>query len=275
MNREEEGETQNKITNQRNSRCRGALKLQKRFSPHATPPLFILSTSELRRGYVVAAFMTLNSSQANRFMSLVKTVCLLLFTFYIYGCGHEAISHHTIYSGPNWSDTVPVRIISTRCVWVGDGDTLKTADGDDVRLLGINAPEIAHPSRGKLIGERFGEAARDRLAALTMGVSVTLVVPVGRERDAYGRLLALVFVGDSPVRGRESVNEELVRAGMAHVFIMENGGFLNTSAWAAVQREAQGRKLGIWGLVPDQLPALASDTRNEALGAIEEWVRGR
>lgn len=211
--------------------------------------------------------------QVNQFRIHVKQVLALLLTFFTYGCGAESTPRTPIYIAPVWYDSAAHRAVTTRCVWVGDGDTLKTSDEETVRLLGINAPEVAHPARGKPVGEPFGEAARDRLADLVKGETIVLVIPAGRERDAYGRILALVFSGDSPVRGRPSVNEALVREGMAHVFIMENSGFLNTAAWVAVQRKSQHNRLGIWSRAPAELPELATDTRNEAIASIQEWAQ--
>lgn len=215
--------------------------------------------------------MTREALQVSRNSSLVKQVSLLLFFFFAYGCGGAPPTH----TAPTWYYSAPYRAVTTRCVWVGDGDTLKTADGEMVRLVGINAPEIPHPAQGKPVGEAFGEAARDRLDDLVKGETITLVIPMGRERDAYGRVLALVFPGDSPIQGRASANEVLVRDGLAHVFIMENGGFLIVEAWVAAQGGAQRSELGVWSLPPNELPELATDTRNEAIGSIREWARGR
>lgn len=74
-----------------------------------------------------------------------------------------------------------------------DGDTIDVAVGrsvERVRLIGIDAPEVAHGDRP---AECFALEADDRLAALApVGAAVRLerdVVP----RDDYGRLLAYVI----------------------------------------------------------------------------------
>ncbi|MBF3305298.1 thermonuclease family protein, partial [Pseudomonas aeruginosa] len=46
---------------------------------------------------------------------------------------------------------------------VVDGDTVRLRDGRSVRLIGINAPELAHNGRTT---EPFAEAAKQRLQAL-------------------------------------------------------------------------------------------------------------
>ena len=93
---------------------------------------------------------------------------------------------------------------------VSDGDTLTaiTADGTKlrIRLLGIDAPEIAH---GKNPGQPFGEAAWDYLDHLTSGKTVRV--------DAYGpdryhRILAVIW------DGRVNLNLLMVTMGYAEVY---------------------------------------------------------
>lgn len=68
---------------------------------------------------------------------------------------------------------------------VVDGDTLDLANGERVRLVGIDTPEV---------GECGYEKARDRLVALVEGERVTLAES-DEDRDRYGRLLRYVDVG--------------------------------------------------------------------------------
>jgi endonuclease YncB( thermonuclease family) len=68
---------------------------------------------------------------------------------------------------------------------VTDGDTLRLANGEAVRLVGIDAPE-----RGACGSER----ATSLLSDLTLGQLVTLTAPVD-DRDVYGRWLRYVDVG--------------------------------------------------------------------------------
>jgi endonuclease YncB( thermonuclease family) len=82
---------------------------------------------------------------------------------------------------------------------VTDGDTLRLANGEVVRLVGIDAPE-----RG-VCG--YDEAAA-LLTRLTLGERVTLSSPV-RDRDRYDRLLRYVDVAGKDAGG------ELIRRGLA------------------------------------------------------------
>jgi endonuclease YncB( thermonuclease family) len=72
-----------------------------------------------------------------------------------------------------------------RVASVTDGDTLRLANGEAVRLVGIDAPE-----QGRCGSVR----ATDLLTRLVEGRRVTLKAPVD-DRDRYGRLLRYVNLG--------------------------------------------------------------------------------
>jgi micrococcal nuclease len=91
---------------------------------------------------------------------------------------------------------------------VVDGDTISVAIDnriEKVRYIGINTPEIHHPTKGR---EPYGDAAREANARLVEGRWVQLVLDV-QHRDSFGRLLAFVYVGS------RFVNAELVWQGYA------------------------------------------------------------
>jgi endonuclease YncB( thermonuclease family) len=67
-----------------------------------------------------------------------------------------------------------------------DGDTLELASGQDVRLVGIDTPEV---------GECGYDKAAANLAYLTLDKQVTLTVS-DEDQDRYGRLLRYVNIGD-------------------------------------------------------------------------------
>jgi len=95
-------------------------------------------------------------------------------------------------------------------VRIVDGDTIHVrVDGriEKVRYIGVNAPEVHHPTKGEEPGGREAAAVNRRLVE---GKQVRLELDV-QHRDRYGRLLAYVWVGDL------MVNAELVRQGYAQV----------------------------------------------------------
>jgi len=77
----------------------------------------------------------------------------------------------------------PRTYLVTRIV---DGDTLELGNGEIVRLVGIDTPEV---------GDCGFERAADNLAALVLGKAVVLGAS-DEDRDAYGRLLRYIDIGD-------------------------------------------------------------------------------
>ena len=117
------------------------------------------------------------------------------------------------------------------CTRVIDGDTIVLEDGERVRYIGMDTPEM-RPI------EAFGEAATEANRELVEGKTVRLVLDVER-RDRYQRLLAYVYVGDT------FVNAELVRRGLAQIAtyppnVRHEADFLR------LQREARASERGLW-----------------------------
>lgn len=129
-----------------------------------------------------------------------------------------------------------------------DGDTLWFADGERVRLLSINTPEIAGPYR---TGEPGGAAAKRWLESRLLGSRVRIEKDI-EERDRYGRLLAHLFGEDGT-----HINRALVAAGLALVDI-HPPNLKYTDVLLAAQREAETHRRGIWSLSTYAPVAIAS-----------------
>ncbi|MBA7552384.1 hypothetical protein ES705_44945 [subsurface metagenome] len=80
-----------------------------------------------------------------------------------------------------------------------DGDTFRTQNGETIRLLGINTPEMGNPG---------ADIAKDFLLLLILNKSVRLEKDI-TDKDDYGRLLRYVYVNGN------FINAELVRMGYA------------------------------------------------------------
>jgi endonuclease YncB( thermonuclease family) len=117
-------------------------------------------------------------------------------------------------------------------VYVVDGDSLR-AGGEDIRLVGIDAPELRQTCRDGHGREwSCGRAAKARLAAL---VAQGDVACTSRGRDRYGRTLAVCSARNVPDLG-----ETMVREGYAINFAIDYGGY------PAAEREAQSARSGVW-----------------------------
>jgi micrococcal nuclease len=124
-----------------------------------------------------------------------------------------------------------------RSEYVYDGDTFRSADGEKVRLIGVNTPEMG---RDGAPDEPLAAAARARLLALA-GQRLRLQFDAER-RDRYGRLLAHAFLPD----GR-SVAAILLQQGLATTLhVPPNLG--NSDCYQRVEQEARAARRGLWAL---------------------------
>jgi micrococcal nuclease len=106
--------------------------------------------------------------------------------------------------------------------FVADGDTLRCADGRWIRLLLIDAPEMAQVP--------YGEAARDWLEEKTPP-----------RRDVFGRELAYLYLADEVM-----VNEAMAFDGyVVPLVIPPNGRHETAIRQAVASAMAAGR--GLWG----------------------------
>jgi len=126
------------------------------------------------------------------------------------------------------------RWVSVQSVF--DGDTFRTTSGEKVRLLGINAPEIAH---GNQPAEAYGMAAKRILTRLIAGKSVQLQLDKDK-KDLYGRTLAQVYL-----RNGSWVNNTMVQQGMAQVYTFAPN-FRWTGSLLKSESNARIQMRGLW-----------------------------
>ena len=112
-----------------------------------------------------------------------------------------------------------------------DGDTFLLENGECIRLLGINAPEV---------DRYFYEEAKNSLDYMIEGQKVKLERDI-TDRDQYGRMLRYVYFAEL------FVNLEMVKRGFANVFTMApdvkyQGALLDA------ERYAMKNNTGLWRL---------------------------
>lgn len=139
---------------------------------------------------------------------------------------------------PLWGATADGRELEATVVRIVDGDTIHVRIGstiEKVRYIGVNTPEVHHPTKGEQPGGREASEVNRQLVA---GKRVRLQLDV-QERDRYGRLLAYVWIGDL------MVNAELVRQGYAQVMtIPPNVRYQDL--FLKLQRDAREAGRGLW-----------------------------
>lgn len=115
--------------------------------------------------------------------------------------------------GPAHAGTGEVKSLVSETFLVSrviDGDTIALENGQIVRYIGMDAPEIHTSKKAKLI-QCFGQQAAEINRELVEGKQVDLVKDIS-ETDTYGRLLRYVYVDGV------FVNDQLVRQGYAHAY---------------------------------------------------------
>ena len=115
---------------------------------------------------------------------------------------------------------------------IADGDSMSCGSAGRVRLLMIDAPELAQGAPGR--------AAQQALADLApRGTLVTIETDV-REKDSYDRILGYVYLPDGRM-----LNEEMARTGYVTALVYPP----NIRHEARIRRavaEARSAKRGLW-----------------------------
>lgn len=116
-----------------------------------------------------------------------------------------------------------------------DGDTLVLQGGERVRLIGVDTPELHHPSKPVMF---FAEEAHLFVQSLVQGKEVKLAYDQ-QKIDKYGRTLAYVYLPDG-----ELLNAEIIRQGYG--FAYTRFPFEKMDEFRKHEQEAREQGLGLW-----------------------------
>ena len=116
-----------------------------------------------------------------------------------------------------------------------DGDTIVLDTGETVRYLGIDAPELDKQKGGPAFYAKEATKINKQLVLLK---KVQLEFDV-EKKDAYGRLLAYVFVKDMFING------ELVKRGCAQTMV-KPPNVKYKDLLVEYQNEAMSKEIGLW-----------------------------
>lgn len=123
-----------------------------------------------------------------------------------------------------------------------DGDTVKLRNGETLRYIGLDTPEIRIKKGGNFVYEPqpFAIEAKKLNENLVQGKLIKVEFDV-EKRDMYGRLLGYCFLQDGTF-----VNNELIKQGLAVIYTHPpNVKFSDT--FFKTQQTARRAKRGIWG----------------------------
>lgn len=152
---------------------------------------------------------------------------------------------------------------------VVDGDTLVLEEGERVRLLGVDAPEMRHEDPE---ARALGRLARAKALRLVRGRRVVLVTGEPAT-DTYGRTLAYAHVVDDTGALGLDLGAELLRSGSARLYPTRHP---RRTEYAALQAEARAGQRGIWnerGLRALDLGPAPSIAPDEACARMGSRVR--
>lgn len=112
-----------------------------------------------------------------------------------------------------------------------DGDTLEI-HGERIRLHGIDAPESGQHCRYAGTLQRCGQQAANALAEM---IGRQAVRCEGKERDRYGRLIAVCYSGEA------NLNASMVRSGWALAYVQYSRDYVLHEQMAAQERQGMWR----------------------------------
>jgi len=143
-----------------------------------------------------------------------------------------------------------------KVVKIYDGDTVTMADGLKIRLLQIDAPELAG-------NECFAKESKTALVKLLArkGAVTLKADPASASFDRYGRALRYIFVG------KLNVNLEMIKIGAAAPYFYQGEKGIYSAAMLKAAQDAKFYKVGLWKTCPGtQLVPTKAITTYKAAG---------
>lgn len=155
----------------------------------------------------------------------------LLCLFYLSCSFQIALANELSCTGDSFDESATVK-------YVHDGDTVKLLDGRKIRLIGINAPEVAKDERK---AENYALPARDLLRTLLSKYQNHIQLVHGKEtKDHYQRSLAHLFLPDGT-----NLQEQLLLSGTVNaITIPPNDRF--SDCYQQAEKQALCKKNGLW-----------------------------
>jgi endonuclease YncB( thermonuclease family) len=160
-------------------------------------------------------------------MGLTK-ICAVAIAMALTACGGQGSANTDCGAG------LAAHTLSGTAVNVHDGDTFTlhhSNDSDQIRLQGIDAPELA---------QAWGSESHQALQSLALQQALSVHYD---QRDRYGRVLGHVFNA-----GCEHLNLRLLREGMAwyyRAYACDLPAHLRT-AFDQAEQSARQQRLGLW-----------------------------
>lgn len=190
----------------------------------------------------------------------------LIIGAFFYACSIHASSINASHCP---ADRIDERV---RVSKVHDGDTLRLNDGRNVRLIGIDTPELARKNQAE---QPLAAEARAALSRIISQANYSINLQFGPERaDRYQRTLAHIYLAD----GR-NVQAMLIADGLATAYTTPPNS-RHSECYRALEQQAIANRTGIWALQNFQLKSVADLTTNDkgfrrVQGTVTEQYTGK
>ena len=160
---------------------------------------------------------------------LRRLIYLLLVTFLLLSFSVAAYAEESpcVLQEPN-------RQISVR--YINDGDTFTLEDGNRIRMIGINTPELGYKDKPD---QPLSVRAREQLRSYLRG-SHALIVYDKERHDKYGRVLAHVFDEQG-----NNIGAELIREGLGFAISIPPNLYYR-ECYRNAEKQARHANLGVW-----------------------------
>lgn len=141
------------------------------------------------------------------------------------------------FSSPAWGELAQEEYLVQEVI---DGDTIKLANGEIVRYLGIDTPELHWYKGGSWVyhPQPFAEEVKNYNSSLVKGKKVKLEFDQ-EKKDKRKRLLAYIYVDDL------FINAEILRQGYAFLDIRVPN-VKHSKELAEAYQQAKKEKSGLW-----------------------------
>lgn len=160
----------------------------------------------------------------------------------------ELICRSTCWAKSDAQEPESPRVVVGTVYYCHDGDTCRVLASDglwfNVRLAGIDAPEVASKRGKKAAGQPMGEDARDYLNEKVKGKSVSLRQT---DLDPFNRPVVEISLGDL------NVNLEMIKSGHAEAYRGKTKR-IDSASYLAAEEKAKAEKKGVWSLKSYQSP---------------------
>lgn len=141
----------------------------------------------------------------------------------------------------NYGDILVTRVV--------DGDTLKLENGERVRMIGIDTPEVHETAKLYRDSRKTGQD-RETIRAMGKKASAFTKKLVGdkrvrlefdvEQRDRYGRLLAYIYLNDGTF-----VNAEIIKQGYGSLMTYPPN-VKHTELFRSLYEDARQNNRGLW-----------------------------